>query len=225
MRGKLIVLDGGDGAGKGTQTKLLIEKLQSRGFAVSSLDFPRYEESLFGGLCGRALKGEFGDFVALSPYLASLPYTLDRVGVRSELFRLLEYNVVVCNRYTPSNIAYQAAKLSGKMREKFVDFLTTAEYVELGLPMPSLVLYLYVPVRIAHVLVAQKNARGYLGKKRGARDQHEANQAYQERVMKTYLWLAKKNPGTWRVINCAPRGKILSREAIHQLILAEIEKL
>ena len=128
-------------------------------------------------------------------------------------------------KFLPSNIAYQAAKLSGAAREKFVRFLEDVEYRELLLPSPALVLYLYVPVRIAHALVAEKTARAYLGSGRGARDQHEKSRAYQERVVKTYQWLAKKNPNTWKVIPCAPRGKILSREAIHRLVLTEVEKL
>ena len=225
MKGKLIVLEGGDGAGKGTQTELLMSALRAKGVRVSVFDFPQYNLSNFGKLCGRALTGEFGDFVKLSPYLASLPYTLDRVAAREKLRDALARGIVVCNRYTPSNIAYQAAKLSGAAREKFVRFLEDAEYRELLLPSPTLVLYLYVPVRIAHALVAEKTVREYLGRARGARDQHEKSRAYQEGVVKTYLWLAKRNPNTWKVIPCAPRGKILPREDIHRLVLAEVEKV
>lgn len=37
-----IVIDGIDGSGKGTQTKILVEKLESLGKKVLLLDYPRY---------------------------------------------------------------------------------------------------------------------------------------------------------------------------------------
>ena len=42
MRGKFFVLDGVDGSGKETQTKLITEKLKEEGFNVLEVDFPRY---------------------------------------------------------------------------------------------------------------------------------------------------------------------------------------
>ena len=47
MAGKLIVIDGIDGSGKKTQTKLLVERLKKNGARVETLDFPQYD-SFFG---------------------------------------------------------------------------------------------------------------------------------------------------------------------------------
>lgn len=220
---KFIILEGGDGSGKGTQTKLLIEALQAEGQSVKTFDFPQYESSLFGKLCGEALKGMHGDFLGLSPYLASLPYTLDRVSARDTLNSAIKTSTVICNRYTPSNVAYQAAKLSGKAKKDFINFLEKAEYGELGLPEPDAVIYLYVPGKVAHALVAQKETRGYLGKK-GARDVHEKSTSYQEKVIQTYLSLAKTRKN-WHVVRCVERGKLLSREEIHARIRAVVSKI
>ena len=44
MQGKLIVIDGLDGAGKETQTHLLRAALEQRGLRVRELSFPRYGE-------------------------------------------------------------------------------------------------------------------------------------------------------------------------------------
>ncbi len=74
-----IVLEGGDGSGKGTQAELLRKTLE-QSTVVTMFDFPRYDGSFFGALVGRALKGELGDFKGLSPYLASLPYMIIFVG-------------------------------------------------------------------------------------------------------------------------------------------------
>lgn len=223
IRGKLIVIEGGDGAGKATQTDLLIHSLRARGVSVFKQDFPRYE-TIFGAMCGRALRGEFGDFVKMHPVLASALYTLDRAVALPGLRKDLSKGLVISNRYVPSNIAYQAAKLSGKQQTDFISYMEAAEYREIGLPKPDLVIYLYVPVVTAQRLIAQKDARGYMGKRKGAKDQSEANIEYQQRVVSTYRKLSKGR-SDWVVINCTKRGKLLSREEIHNKIRLVVERV
>lgn len=223
-RGKLIVIEGGDGAGKGTQTKMLIDVFKIHGLTVSTLDFPRYEESLFGALCGRALKGEFGDFRHMSPYIASLPYTLDRASAKEKIKEHLKNGIVISNRYTPSNVAFQSTKLNGKKKKEFITFLENAEYGEMGLPKPDLVIYLHVPMKIAHELVAKKEARSYLALKKGKRDQHEQDKKYQADVIKTYRELANERPD-WVCIECTKKGKIMTPEEIHTMVFEQVLKL
>ena len=52
-KGKFIVIDGIDGSGKATQTKLLVAKLKENGYKVKTIDFPQYEENFFGKMVGR----------------------------------------------------------------------------------------------------------------------------------------------------------------------------
>ena len=40
--GKFIVLEGLDGSGKSTQSKLLIKRLKREGYKVEIIDFPRH---------------------------------------------------------------------------------------------------------------------------------------------------------------------------------------
>lgn len=213
-RGKLIIIEGGDGSGKGTQSELLIKKLRESGQKVQYLDFPQYDKT-FGALCGRALKGEFGDFKKLSPYLASLPYMLDRLTAKDKITEALKHGWVICNRYTPSNVAFQAAKLTGAKRKEFINFLENAEYKVLGLPEPDLVIYLYVPVAIASKLVAMKQKRHYL--KGAKKDQHEKDVSYQKKAADMYTSLAK-NRSNWKIINCIKKGKLASVEEISGMI-------
>jgi dTMP kinase len=223
-KGKLIVLEGGDGSGKATQTTLLIGALKTRGVKLQEFDFPRYEGSMFGKLCGEALKGLHGDFRNMSPYIASLPYAMDRVAARSDLEESLSRGTVICNRYTPSNIAYQSAKLFGKEKQKFIKFMEEAEYGELGLPKPDLVIYLYVPIEMSQKLIGKKKARSYLGKQ-GSRDQHEQDVSYLVRAVQTYLELAEKNRRqNWHIVDCLEKGVMLSRDEIHQRILGIVSK-
>ena len=43
MKGKIIVIDGMDGTGKATQSKLLYEDLKNRGIKVKLFSFPNYD--------------------------------------------------------------------------------------------------------------------------------------------------------------------------------------
>ena len=43
MKSKIIVIEGLDGSGKATQTKILCEKISALGKKVTKLEFPNYE--------------------------------------------------------------------------------------------------------------------------------------------------------------------------------------
>ncbi|MDD5050921.1 MAG: hypothetical protein PHV93_04285 [Candidatus Pacebacteria bacterium] len=218
MKGRLIAIEGLDGAGKAVQTKLLTEALQKAGKEVTLFDFPRYTTSMFGKLTGEALQGMYGDFRNMSPFLSSLPFVLDRATAKNDIEKALEKGDVICNRYTPSNLAYQSAKLPPSRRKKFVDFLEKAEYGEIGVPKPDVVFYLSVPVETALGLNAQKPKRVYL-KKAGDKDQHDEDEMYQSQVFEVYHAFAKEKKG-WHIIECVADGKLLSPETIHKKIIA-----
>jgi dTMP kinase len=222
--GKLIVIEGGDGAGKATQCELLIEALQELGVKVTYFDYPRYDNSFFGALTGRALKGEYGDFRHMHPHLSSLPYMLDRLTSLGDLSVALKKGFAICNRYTTSSMAFQATKFKGKAREEVAEFIEHAEHDELGMPRPHLVLYLNVDPTFSFEMIAKKDKRNYLDRRKNARDQHEKDRRYQKDVVETYLWLAKTRPG-WRVIKCVEDGKLLPREQIHKRIMEEIKRI
>ena len=48
MQGKLIIIEGGDGSGKATQTKLLQEHLQKDEKPVQAVSFPDYDSDSCG---------------------------------------------------------------------------------------------------------------------------------------------------------------------------------
>jgi dTMP kinase len=53
----LIVMEGIDGAGKGTQADRLTKRLIAAGFRAKLLSFPRYQETFFGARIGELLDG------------------------------------------------------------------------------------------------------------------------------------------------------------------------
>lgn len=218
-QGKLIVIEGSDGAGKATQTDLLLKKLEKK-HHTSFFEFPRYKHSAFGQLIRRSLAGEFGDFLALSPYLSSLPYVIDRTRAKYLLQEALKEGNVICDRYTPSNLAHQGAKLPKKEQNKFFDFIEQGEYKELGLPMPDIVIYLYLPAIVSQKLLVKRS----IGKEKRILDQHEIMKDYQSKVVETYLSLVKRRKN-WHIISCVDsKGKLLNRNKIHAKVLSIIRK-
>jgi len=218
--GILIDIEGGDGSGKTEQAKRLFERVKKEGHDAAYFDFPRYETSRTGKLIGELLAGKHGDFMSVSSFLSALPYTLDRVGVKDELLEALHLGkVLVSNRYTPSNLAHQSAKLPADEQAELVELIEAIEYEELGLPRPDLVFYLSVPTDISVGLIVQKEKRNYLGDEK--RDLAERNVAHQDRTRAAYLKLAKEKG--WHVIECTEGGAMRTREAIGEEIWKIVE--
>ncbi|MBI5010858.1 MAG: thymidylate kinase, partial [Bacteroidia bacterium] len=112
---KLFVIEGVDGAGKSTQIKLLRDYFSQKGYSCEYLHFPRTEEPFFGELIARFLRGEFGSLNEVNPYLVAMIYAGDRKDSASLLGKWLnEGKIVLLDRYTYSNIAYQCAKLDSE---------------------------------------------------------------------------------------------------------------
>ena len=107
MKGKLIVIDGTDGSGKGTQTELLVERLKNEGHAVFMLDFPQYGERS-AAMVEDYLNGKFGTADEVGPYKASIFYACDRFAAASEVKkRLARGEICISNRYVSANMGHQ----------------------------------------------------------------------------------------------------------------------
>lgn len=222
-RGKLIVIDGTDGSGKETQSKLLVEYLRKKGKKVKYIDFPRYYSSFHGEMVGRYLKGEFGGLREVNPYLASLFYALDRFTAKEQIEHWLKQgNIIVANRYTSSNMAFQTVRVAKSERSSFLNWLIEMEYKVHKIPKEDLVVFLHVPAEIGQKLVGKKRETGYRGAKK--RDIHEANLKLLKKAEKMYLYLTKKFK-YWERINCISKeGKLHSIEKIHMEIVKVLGK-
>lgn len=222
-KGKLIVIEGTDGAGKGTQLSLLLNYLQTNTIPHASADFPQYGKTFFGDVAGRALKGDFGSIKEVSPYLMSIPYAADRWQAKPELDRHLEEGkVVLVNRYATSNAIYQAAKLPEGERAPFMQWNFDMEYSVFGIPKEDIVIYLHVPADIAQTLVAQKGDRTYLAEGQ-TKDIHEADILFLKEVERLYL-TSCATLAHWIKIDCIESGQLLSKESIHEKIIAVLKE-
>ncbi len=219
--GKLVVIDGADGAGKATQTKLLLEYLKEKRIKSKFISFPRYHTSFHGHHVARFLKGEFGGNNDVSPYLSSLAFALDRLTAREELLQWLKAgNLVVADRYTSANMAHQTSKLPEDKQEDFFNWLYDMEYKEHKLPREDLVLFLHVPAEISQKLLDKKSTSK---NNAGEKDEAEKDLEHQKKSIAMYKKLVARFEH-WLLIECIENGELLSREVIHQKIIATLKE-
>ena len=194
---ELIVIEGIDGSGKGTQAARLVERLRSVGRRCELLSFPRYRDTQFGSKIGDFLNGRFGQLDQVSPFLVSLLFAGDRFESKQLLTRALaENDLVICDRYVASNIAHQAAKLDGAERDELIEWVRYVEHSLYELPQPRRTVFLDLPVVHATKLIALKAQRSYTNR---AADLQEADSAYLQRVHDIYASLAAAEPGWLRI--------------------------
>ena len=219
-RGKLIVIEGIDGAGKGTQANLLVRALEERGLPVARFGFPRYESS-FGQLIARFLNGEFGPLPAVDAHFSALLYAGDRFEAKGDLQAALDAGkAVVTDRYIGSNLAHQAARVPAEKRPEFIAWLRQVEYGIYRLPAEDVVIYLRVSAKEGYRLVGLKSTRSYTNSKR---DLQESDLLHLKEAALVYDELAQ-GPN-WVTIDCfdARSGRHLSPEEIHRAVLEAVE--
>jgi dTMP kinase len=219
-RGKFIVIEGTDGSGKTVQFERLVLALPEN-VKLGTLDFPRYSEpsSYF---VQHYLTGKYGSDVG--PRAASIFFAVDRFDAKLKIAQWFdEERVIVANRYVGSNMAHQGAKMENKKdRAEFFKWLYDLEYGIFGIPKPDLNIILHVPAEISYELIAKKAGREYLAGK--TRDIHEADFNYQKRSEQVYLEIAELFPESFTIVECAPDGKLLSIDAIHEMVWAAARK-
>lgn len=219
-RGKLIVIEGIDGSGKGTQAALLARAFEQRGIPFVKFGFPRYESS-FGRLIARFLNGDFGPLDAVDVHFSALLYAGDRFEAKPDLDSALNSGrTVVTDRYIASNLAHQGARVPSERRAEFISWLRQLEYGIYSLPVEDLIIYLRVPAQEGHRLVGLKSARGYTAK---ARDLQESDVLHLTEAASVYDQLAQKP--SWLTIECfdAPSGKLRPPEEIHRDVLEAVD--
>lgn len=225
-KGKLIVLDGADGSGKATQAKFLLARLKKEGYKVKTLDFPQYEDNFFGELIGHCLAGHHGDFIALDPHIASTLYAADRFESKPKLEKWLKAgNVVVLDRYVSANQIHQGGKITDtKKRREFLRWLDMMEYGIFGLPRPDVILYLDVPQAVSDKLLSlgKQGLSQNRSVKKGQKDLAEKNKRYLAASRESALKIVGQG-NNWQRVTCAPKGELLSREVISELIWKKVK--
>ena len=213
MASKLIVIEGLDGSGKGTQSKLVYEELKNRGYKVKKLTFPDYD-SPTSSLVKMYLGGELGDSPdAVNAYAASAFYAVDRVASYLKTWKkdYEECDYIIADRYVTSNIIYQMSKVAENEREEYIKWCEDFEYNRLGVPKPDVVIYLDMPPHVSQKLMSNRYA-GDESKK----DIHEKNMNFLLSCRESALYALEKL--SWIHLSCAQGDTPKSIENIKQQI-------
>ncbi|MDD5649197.1 MAG: dTMP kinase [Candidatus Nanoarchaeia archaeon] len=206
---KLLVLEGTDGAGKGTQSELVKEYLKDNNKSFKFFHFPMYGHNKFSEMIARFLRGEFGSIEEVSPYFVANLYAMDRFMFLPELKKAMDENyIVLLDRYVYSNIAYQGAKylLNSDENKDIRRWIYQFEFGFLKLPKPDLNIFFDVPIEIIKQRLESNREgtdREYLN---GKKDIHESDINFQNEVRSNYLSSMDNTGNRWdnhcKIISC-----------------------
>ena len=207
-KGFFITLDGPDGCGKSTQSKLLVECLKKEGFKVVHTREPG-GTSIAENLRKIILNPNF----KISPITELMLYEASRAQHTKEIIEpsLRAKKIVVCERYTDATSAYQ-----GYGRGLDLSIVEKLNQIATGGLRPDFTLFLDVPIQEG-LKRARKEKKDFSHGK-GDRLEQE-NFGFHQKVRKGYLALAKKEPQRIKLIS--GNGTI---QQIHQKICDEVMK-
>jgi dTMP kinase len=165
-RGRLVALEGIDGAGKSTLVRALAAALRRRGLSVAVRHEPSYPT------LGRLAQSVSRD----DPWSGAVYFTVDRHIARPALDRdLRRHDVVLTDRSFYSTLAYQGSALPPRERRRLEELERTATVT------PDAVILLEIPSRAA------LRRLGGRGRTRGPLEER----ATLERVARAYRRLAR----------------------------------
>ena len=190
---KFITLEGVDGAGKSTCIKFIKKYLTDRGFRYLFTREPG------GTVLGEKLRG-----ILLHDKMDQETETLLMFAARNEHVKLvikpnLESGVIVISdRFTDATYAYQSGGKNVQMKKITI----LKNWVHEGLT-PDLTLLFDLPIDVS---LSRLKSDGNLDKfEKEAADFHR-------RVRGSYLALAKKEPGRFKIINSNQNINIIEKE-------------
>lgn len=185
--GHLIAFEGLDQSGKQTQAERLLAALAATGRRTRFLSFPDYDTAI-GAELGRALRGD-RDY---APDVMQLLYIANRYEYRRSIEQwLADGELVVCDRYMASSVAY------GEAQGLDPAWLTTLQQ---HLPQPAVTLLLDIPPSAS------------LARKQQDRDRYERDLQLLDRVRASYLRQAAA-PGWQRIDGTADKDGVTAAVA------------
>ncbi|HET7306062.1 MAG TPA: dTMP kinase [Segeticoccus sp.] len=180
-RGLFVAFEGGDGAGKSTQARLLAEWLEARGRTVRLTREPG----------GTDLGGRIRELVLhgghVAPRAEALLFAADRAHHVASLIRpaLDRGEVVITDRYLDSSVAYQGAG-----RDLGPEEIRELSLWAVGGLVPDLTILVDVPAEVGRQ------------RREGVHDRLESLEGdFHERVRRHFLDLARRDPDRYLVLD------------------------
>jgi dTMP kinase len=170
----IIVIEGGDQAGKLTQSTMLEKALKKRKIKTKLFHFPDYKTPI-----GKEIRQYLDGKRKFSPQVIHCLLSANRWEKLEQIKQAQEKNsVLIMNRYYHSNLVYG---LANGMKEKWL------ENLDAGLPKADLVILLDV---------SQKES---FNRQKTNRDKFEKNEEFLRKISKIYKITAKKK--RWKIID------------------------
>lgn len=172
----IIAIEGGDQAGKKTQSQMLANALKKRKIKTQVFSFPDYTTPV-----GKQIRRYLDGKTKFPPQVIHCLLAANRWEKLEQIKKAQEKNsILIMNRYYHSNFVY------GIVNGMKLDWL---ENLDKGLPKSDLVIVLDV---------SQKEAFARKSKKR---DVFEKNKTFSQKISQAYRKLAKKK--NWKVIDAS----------------------
>jgi dTMP kinase len=186
-----LTLEGGEGAGKSTQAHTLAGRLRAAGHAVVLTREPGgtpFGEVARAIVLNHAVSDD-GERFALGETAELLLFAAARAQHVDQLIRpaLERGDVVICDRFTDSSIAYQ-----GYGRGVPLDVIEQTNAIATRGVLPDLTVLLDLPVDVG---LARR-----LGERAADQFEREAR-AFHERIRQGFLTLASRDPAGWLVVD------------------------
>ena len=197
-RSLFLTLEGGEGSGKSTQARALKGLLESKGHTVTLTQEPA------GGALGRRIGQLLSrDEPHIEPYSELFLFAAARAQHLAEVIRpaLERGEVVVCDRFIDSSLAYQ-----GYGRGLRLDHVRVVNHIATGGLTPDLTVLWDVPVEVGLARKADEEGADRIGRE---------SAEFHQRVRRGYLAIAAEEPQRFLVLD-ATRPPQETTEAIWQ---------
>ena len=218
-----LVIEGIDGAGKETQTRLLKEYLKSLGKNVITQSFPNYgtdgckpvQMYLDGKLSKTANE--------VNAYQSSVLFAVDRFCTMTQLIKnITKDSVVVFDRYVSSNMLHQGGKIhNDEDLEKYLKWLENFEFEVMKIPRPDKIFVLSVPPEISMELIKQRKGL----KSQTEKDIQESDENHLKNAYNTGMKISKMFG--WEIIDCVDKEKkqMRTKEDISKEIQQKVNQI
>lgn len=138
---KIIVFEGIDASGKETQSKILQSRLESQGYKVHKVSFPRYSMPI-----GKLIQDVLLNKHVISKEALHILFEVDRLDFQKELTNI-HCDFLIIDRYTISNLAYCLAN------DIEIDWIKN---IQSKLIKPDIVFYLDIPAETSFIRKSER---------------------------------------------------------------------
>ncbi len=183
----IIVIEGGDQAGKKTQTAMLENALKKRKIRTKTFSFPDYKTPI-----GKEISKYLAGKRKFTPQVIHCLLAANRWEKLHDILDAQTKNsVLIMNRYYQSNLVYG---LANGMKQPWL------ENLDAGLPKADLVILLDV---------SQTES---FNRKKTNRDKFEKNEEFLKKISNIYRLIAKKKH--WKIIDASKPKKEVHQEIL-----------